>query len=98
MHVILIMAESHSGIHGPPKKKPRSDVCEHYELVEGEKKVKCLLCNPPKEISYHGGTTNLREHLTSQHPLDYKNNKAKKTSLFDFSTRSRCSEARSKQN
>ena len=65
--------------------------------MEGEKKVKCLLCNPPKEISYHMGTTNLREHLTSQHPLDYKNNKAKQTSLFDFSTRSRCSEARSKQ-
>lgn len=91
------MAESTCSSRGPPKKKPRSDVWEHYELVEGGKKVKCLLCNPPKEIAYHGGTTNLREHLASQHPLDYKKDAAKQTSLLDFSKRSRCSEARAKQ-
>ena len=34
--------------HGPPKKKARSDVWEHYKLVEGQKKVLCMLCNPRK--------------------------------------------------
>ena len=34
--------------HGPPKKKARSDVWEHYKLVEGQKKVLCMLCNPQK--------------------------------------------------
>ena len=84
--------------HGPPKKKARSDVWEHYKLVKGEKKVLCMLCNPHKEISYHGGTSNLRDHLTSQHPLVYKiNTTAKQTSLLDFSKKSRCSESRSKE-
>jgi len=43
----------------------------YFEAVHGEKKVKCLLCNPCKEIVFHGGTTNLSEHLTSQHPFNY---------------------------
>ena len=64
------MAES-SSRGPPPRKKPRSDVWEYFEAVHGEKKVKCLLCNPHKEIAFHGGTTNLREHLASQHPFHY---------------------------
>ena len=39
---------------------------EYFEAVHREKKVKCLLCNPHKEIVFQGGTTNLREHPTSQ--------------------------------
>lgn len=84
--------------HSPPKKKARSDVWEHYKLVEGEKKVLCMLCNTHKKISTHGGTSNLRDHLTSQHPSVYKKNTtAKQTSLLDFSKRSRCSESQSKE-
>ena len=95
------MAESgsRSGTQGPLK-KARSDVWEYYELLEGHKKVSCLLCNPRREISYHGGTGNLREHLTSQHPSVYKTStsgKAKQTSLLEFSKRSRCSEACTKE-
>ena len=63
--------------HGPPKKKARSDVSEHYKLVEGQKKVLSMLCNPRKEISYHGGTGNLHDHLTSQHSSVYKSDEAK---------------------
>jgi len=64
------MAESSSrGL--PPRKKPRSDVQEYFEAVHGEKNVKCLLCNPYKEIVFHGGNTNLREHFTSQHIFNY---------------------------
>ena len=92
------MAESGSGTRGPPK-KPRSDVWEHYELLEGQKKVLCLLCNPHKEISYQGGTVNLRDHLSSQHSSVYKtstSDKAKQTTLLDYGKRSCCSEARAK--
>ena len=83
--------------HGPPKKKARSDVWEHYKLVEGQKKVLCMLCNPQKEISYHGGTGNLRDHLTSQHSSVYKSDKAKQTSFLEFIKHSRCSEACAKE-
>jgi len=41
-------------------KKPQSDVWEYFEAVHGEKKVKCLLCNPHKEIAFHGDTANLQ--------------------------------------
>jgi len=88
------MAESSSrGL--PPRIKPRSDVQEYFEAVHGEKKVKCLLCNPHKEIVLQGGITNLREHLTSQHPFDYSTITAKQATLLDFSKCFCCSEARS---
>ena len=86
-----------SGSHGPPKKKPQSDVWEHYKLVEGQKKVLCMLCNPRKEISYHGGTGNLRDHLTSQDSSVHKSDKANQTSLLEFIKRFCCSEARTKE-
>ena len=62
---------------------------EYSEAVHGEKKGKCLLCNPHKEIVFHGGTTNLHEHLASQHPFNYS------TKQQDFSKCSCCSEAHS---
>jgi len=80
-----------------PRKKPRSDVQEYFEAVHGEKKVKCLLCNPHKEIVFHGGTTNLREHLTSQHTFDYSTTQQSKPLSLTLSKRSCCSEARSKE-
>ena len=51
------MAES-SSRGPPPRKKPRSDVWEYFEAVRGEKKVKCLLCTPHKEIAFHGSIIN----------------------------------------
>ena len=37
----------------------RSDVWDHFE--KGEKTAKCKHCD--KELSFCGGTTNLRDHL-----------------------------------
>ena len=51
----------------------RSDVWKHFKRLEIERKAMCMLCH--KKLSYRGGTTNLREHLTSKHPLQYVNPK-----------------------
>ena len=86
----------------PPlkKKKCRSDVWEFFTLVKvgDATKAKCLLCLPAdKCLSYHGGTSNLREHLLVQHRSDYKQEDKKQSTLFDFAKRSKCSVARSKE-
>ena len=47
-----------------------SDVWNHYEKLQDAKRVKCMLCS--KELAYHGGTSNLRDHLLKIHPLDYR--------------------------
>ena len=67
----------------------RSDVWKH-----GTKNVTCRLC--AKQLAYHGGTTNLRDHLTRVHMDKYK--PAKRTddqpSLETFVRK--CSDARAK--
>ena len=62
----------------------------------------CSLCG--KEIAYHGGTTNLRNHLLYKHPLIYspkdKTGKGlgKKQSNVDTVVKARvCSEAKTKE-
>ena len=64
---------SSSSETGPPLKKPqvsRSDVWDFFEkLPDTDKKVRCILCHPQKDFAFHGGTTNLREHLSSKHPF-----------------------------
>ena len=89
---------SSSSETGPPLKKPqvsRSDVWDFFEkLPDTDKKVRCILCHPQKDFAFHGGTTNLREHLSSKHPLEYKAETKKQTTLFDYTKHSRCSEAR----
>ncbi len=66
-------------VNGPPTKKQRSDVWQYYDLIIGQKKARCLLCNPHKVLAYHGGTTNLHEHLVSQHPSVYSSKKKDST-------------------
>ena len=48
----------------------RSNVWKHFEKVKDLPKAKCKLCS--KELSYRGGTMNLHDHLTSQHPACYE--------------------------
>ena len=47
-----------------------SDVWKWYKKLSDKTKVECTLCE--KKIAYRGGTTNLRNHLMSKHPLTYK--------------------------
>ena len=53
-----------------------SDMREFFKNAEA-KKAKCSLCS--KELVFHGGTTNLHDHLLKVHPLHYK--KKTKTSV-----------------
>ena len=54
----------------PPSVK--SDVWKYvyFEKSAELNKVKCSLC--PKLLSYRGGTSDLQEHLLTQHPLNCK--------------------------
>ena len=56
--------------------KKSSDVWEYYEKIKDAPKARCTLCN--KELSYRGGTTNLRTHLECKHSLLYTH-EARKT-------------------
>jgi len=81
----------------PPAKKFRSDVWKFYERTDDGKKVKCILCSPPKELVYHGGTSNLRDHVNRQRPLKYKPDTVQ-TSLEAYGKKKQaCSDARAKQ-
>ena len=54
---------------------------------------KSLICDLPKKLAYHGGTTNLREHLISRHNSEYKPD-PKQKSILNYSTSKSCSVAR----
>ena len=75
-----------------------SDVWNYFTKLSDKKKAVCSICR--KELAYLGGTTNLRDHLTSKHALHYysadKKNESQKKTLDGFVTRSRCSDACSK--
>ena len=49
----------------------RSDVWDHFE--KGEKTAKCKHCD--RELSFCGGTTNLRDHLLRNHGKQYHSKK-----------------------
>ena len=70
-----------------------SDVWKFFEKTVDSSKAKCSLCS--KQLSYRGGTSNLRDHLISQHPFNYKpkaSNK-KQVTLDSFSKPRHCPEA-----
>ena len=54
--------------------KHRSDVWKYFERISSERKAKCTICC--KILVYCGGTTNLRDHLTSKHLLHYEYEKS----------------------
>ena len=49
----------------------KSDVWNYFTKDKERKKAKCQLCS--KELAFHSGTTNLRDHLMSRHSGTYKN-------------------------
>ena len=51
-------------------KKKVSDVWNYFVKKKEEKKAQCKLCG--KQLAYHGGTSNLRDHLTNIHPVKYQ--------------------------
>ena len=76
-----------------------SDVWKYFTKTPDKKKAICSICH--KELAYSGGTTNLRDHVSSKHPLQYfpagKTATGSKTTTLDgFVRPSKCSEARAK--
>ena len=73
---------------------------KHFEKIDGSKKVKCKVCL--KEYSFHGRTSNLREHLVAKHTLIYnpagvsETHLTKQRSLHSYATPRVFSEARKK--
>ena len=80
---------------GSSSSREKSDVWNFFEK-SGPKVVTCKLC--AKEYAYHGGTSNLREHLTCIHPNEFKPEKHKQQpSLDGFLSRSKCPASRAKR-
>ena len=50
-------------------KRKVSDIWQYFVKKKEERKAQCKVCG--KELAYHGGTSNLREHLCNIHPLKY---------------------------
>ena len=80
----------------------RSEVWKHFIKVKEGTKAMCTLCS--KGLAYRGGTTNLRQHLTSQHPLRYnhqtptkKDEASKQTTLDVFSKPRSCPNVQPKE-
>ena len=78
--------------------KQESDVWQFMVKIESDNdKVTRQLCS--KKLAYHGGTSNLREHLLAKHPLQYScskdqsKTKDKQPSVLSFMGR-RCDNAR----
>ena len=46
-----------------------SDVWKCFTKTPDKKKAICSICH--KELAYSGGTTNLCDHVSSKHPLQY---------------------------
>ena len=63
----------------------RSPIWEHFERQDG--KAKCKLCS--NMYAYHGGTTNLREHLKRCHPETQAKEKESKESAVSTSAGTR---------
>ena len=77
----------------------RSDVWNFFEKVKLSNKAKCTVCL--KDFAYHGGTSNLREHLVSKHSELYEHKKKKdsedQTRIDSFVSKSQCSASRAKE-
>ena len=76
----------------------KSDVWAFFEKKKGFKSVSCKLCD--KVFAYHGGTSNLREHLLRIHPSEFKGQtkqQEQQSSLDPFVARAKCPHSRAKQ-
>ena len=76
-----------------------SDVWKYFTKTPDKKKAICSICH--KELAYSGGTTNLHDHVSSKHPLQYVPpgklaTESKTESLSGFVRPSKCSDARAR--
>ena len=72
------------------------DVWDHFE--KGEKTTKCKHCD--RELSFCGGTTNLRDHLLRNHTKEYqvkKDSDESKRKIDEFVLKTTCSSTRARK-
>ncbi|XP_019851990.1 PREDICTED: zinc finger BED domain-containing protein 1-like [Amphimedon queenslandica] len=90
-------ASQRSTSTSPETNRKKSDVWKYFQKA-GPKRVSCQLCS--KQMAYHGGTTNLRDHLIRIHPKDYNLQHSSATStsttLDGFLSKSKCPPSRSR--
>ena len=72
--------------------REKSDVWKYFRKT-GPKNVKCTLCD--KSYAFHGGTTNLRDHLLRIHANEFKPKQQPR--LDTFMIRGKCPESRAKR-
>ena len=72
--------------------REKSEVWKYF-LKKGPKTVKCTICD--KEYSYHGGTSNLCDHLVRIHSNEFK--PKQQPSLDAFVIRGKCPHSRAKR-
>ena len=70
----------------------RSDVWKYISKDSSSASATCTLCE--KVLAYHGGTSNLRDHLLRSHPREY-HHEDKQQSTLDSIVK-KCSDARAK--
>ena len=76
-------------------RREKSDVWKYFKK-NGQKSVTCQICS--RRLAYHGGTSNLREHLVRIHPKEFNpRQKSKPASLEQFLSRTTCSAIRGKR-
>ena len=73
-------------------RRVKSEVWEFF--VKKDKSALCKICN--KEYAYHGGTSNLHDHLMRAHPSKLKS-PPNQPFLDPYLSHSKCSEARAKR-
>ena len=79
----------------PTNNRPKSNVWGYFSK-KGDRKVSCCLCS--KNYTYHGGTSNLQDHLTCFHLKEYQqSNSLSQATIRLFLPRSKCSDGRTKE-
>ena len=72
--------------------REKSDVWKYFRK-KGPKTVECTLCD--KEYAFHGGTSNLRDHLVRMHSNEFK--PKQQPCLDAFVIRGKCPDSRAKR-
>ena len=85
----VVMNEDSRSSNKTNSRRTKSDVWEFF--IRQEKSALCKICN--KEYAFHGGTSNLRDHLIRAHPskLPLPQNQA---SLESYLSHTKCSDSR----
>ena len=78
----------------PVNNRAKSNVWGFF-VKKGARKVSCSIC--AKDYAYHGGTSNLRDHLVRCHPKEFQPSLKRQPTIETFVSKTKCSASRAKQ-